>query len=45
LSVRFAELPWRSQYPNLAALSERLEARPSFRQTVPYPQTITDKVV
>ena len=45
LSVRFPELPWRMTYPNLAALSEQLEQRASFRDSVPYAQTITDKVV
>jgi glutathione S-transferase len=45
LSVRFAELPWRERHPNLAALSDRLEQRESFRNSVPYPQTISDKVV
>jgi len=45
LSVRFPELPWRSLYPNLAALSDRLESRPSFQHSVPYPQKISDKVV
>lgn len=45
LSVRFAELDWRGRHPNLAALSGRLEARPSFRGSVPYAQAITEKVV
>jgi glutathione S-transferase len=45
LDVRFPEHPWRSQYPNLVALSARLEARPSFAATVPVPQAISDKVV
>jgi glutathione S-transferase len=45
LSVRFAELPWRQRHPNLAALSDRLEQRPSFKGSVPYPQVISDKVV
>jgi glutathione S-transferase len=45
LSVRFAELPWRERHPNLAALSDRLEQRASFQGSVPYPQTISDKVV
>ncbi|MCC5860220.1 MAG: glutathione S-transferase N-terminal domain-containing protein [Ectothiorhodospiraceae bacterium] len=45
ISVRFPELPWRTRHPNLAALSDRLEARPSFRNSVPYPQTISDKIV
>ena len=45
LSVRFQELPWRTLYPGLALLSDRLEQRPSFRDSVPYAQSITDKVV
>ena len=45
LDVRFPEHPWRQQYPNLVALSARLEARRSFAGTVPVPQTISDKVV
>jgi glutathione S-transferase len=45
LDVRFPEHPWRSQYPNLVALSARLEERPSFAATVPVPQVISDKVV
>ena len=45
LSVRFQELPWRPLYPGLAALSDRLEQRPSFQNSVPYAQTITDKVM
>ena len=45
LSVRFQDLPWRTLHPNLALLSDRLEARPSFKNSVPYAQTITDKVM
>jgi glutathione S-transferase len=45
LLVRFPEFDWRSQYPNLAAFSARVEARPSFAATVPVPQKISDKVV
>lgn len=45
LNVRFAELPWRTQHPNLADLQDRLEERPSFKNSVPYAQTIRDKVV
>ena len=45
LAVRFPELDWRARHPNLARLSDRLEARPSFRNSVPYAQTITDRVV
>lgn len=42
--VRWPDNNWQARYPNLAALSERLERRPSFQGTVPYPQTIRDKV-
>lgn len=45
ISVRFPELPWRSDYPNLAAHSDKLDARPSFRNSVPFAQKISDKVV
>ena len=45
LAVRFAELPWRDRHLNLARLQDRLEARPSFKGSVPYAQVIRDKVV
>jgi glutathione S-transferase len=45
LLVRFPEFDWRSQYPDLAAFSARIEARPSFANTVPVRQVISDKVV
>jgi glutathione S-transferase len=45
LEVRLPELDWRSRYPNLARYVDRLAERPSFRATVPYPQTIRDAVV
>jgi glutathione S-transferase len=45
LAVRFPEFDWAALYPNLAAMSARLEARPSFAATVPVPQSITEKVV
>ncbi|WP_290648279.1 glutathione S-transferase N-terminal domain-containing protein [Aquisalimonas sp.] len=45
LSVRLPELDWRTLYPDLAALSDRLEERCSFRESVPYAQPISDKVV
>lgn len=35
LDLRMAELDWRETYPNLAALMEKLAARPSFADTVP----------
>ena len=45
LSVRWPEYPWRRTHPNLAALSDRLEQRESFKASVPYQQTISDRVV
>lgn len=45
LDVRFPEIPWRSLYPGLAALSDRLETRSSFRESTPVPQAITGPVV
>ena len=45
MAVRFPELPWRTQYPDLAALSDRLEQRPSFKNSVPSAQKISDKIV
>ena len=45
LDVRFPDLPWRTTYPNLAAMSDRLEQRPSFATTTPVAQIITDRVV
>ena len=31
----FRKMPWRSMYPDLARFSDRLEQRPSFKDTVP----------
>lgn len=45
LRVRMQEFDWRAQYPDLARLQDRLEERPSFRDTAPYAQIISDKVV
>jgi glutathione S-transferase len=45
LLVRFPEFDWRSQHPDLATFSARIEARPSFANTVPVRQVISDKVV
>jgi glutathione S-transferase len=35
LDFRFAHIDWRSQYPNVARLYEKLAARPSFIETQP----------
>jgi glutathione S-transferase len=45
LNVRFPDIAWRDQYPTLARYADRLAERPSFRNTVPFPQTIRDAVV
>ena len=45
VSVRLPELDWRSAYPAFARYCEQLEQRPSFRNSSPVPQTITEKVV
>jgi glutathione S-transferase len=45
LRVRFAEFEWMHLYPDLDAYCQRLDARPSFAASVPYPQVISDKVV
>ena len=44
LTVRWPTKPWREQYPNLATYSDRLETRPSFKNSVPVPQLIRDRV-
>ena len=45
LRVRFPEHPWREAYPHLARYSEDLEERQSFKDTIPTPQRISDRVV
>ena len=45
VSLRFQELPWRASHPDLALFCDRLEKRPSFRDTAPVAQTITDRVM
>ncbi len=35
LDLRFSQLNWRDQYPHLARLNEKLQARPSFTSSVP----------
>ena len=45
LDVRFPELGWRTTHPNLSRYMDGLMQRPSFQDTVPYPQTIASAVV
>lgn len=45
LSVRFAELSWRTRWPELARYVDRLDDRPSFKHTMPFAQTFKDKIV
>ena len=35
LDFRFPELPWRTEYPNLVKLHDKLMQRPSFADTLP----------
>ena len=35
MDLRFPELEWRTGYPNLARLADKLAQRPSFRHTTP----------
>jgi glutathione S-transferase len=35
LAFRFPEIVWRTEYPNLARLQDKLAARASFMETVP----------
>jgi glutathione S-transferase len=35
LSLRFPDIDWRGDYPNLARLFDKLSERPSFKDTVP----------
>ena len=45
ISMRWPDHPWRTRHPKLAALSDRLEERPSFAATRPAPQKIVAAVV
>ena len=45
MKVRFPEHPWRTAYPHLDRYSERLEERQSFRDTVPGPQTFSERII
>ena len=43
--VHFSDHGWQEKYPNLKRYSDRLGERQSFKETVPRPQTIKDKIV
>lgn len=45
LEVRFPEFDWRTMHPDLGRYFDGLMQRPSFADTVPYPQSITSAVV
>ena len=45
ISVRWPQIEWRRAYPGLAVHSDRMEQRPSFKNSRPSPQVITDKIV
>ncbi|MDQ1815835.1 glutathione S-transferase N-terminal domain-containing protein [Massilia sp. CCM 9210] len=36
IAFRFPEIDWRTDYPNLAKLFDKLSERPSFKDTVPF---------
>lgn len=40
IDIRLPDDGWRQRHPNLAAYSDRLEARPAFAETQPKPQII-----
>ncbi len=40
IGVRAGTIEWRAAHPNLAAFSDRMETRPSFKISVPYSQPI-----
>lgn len=45
MKVRFSAIDWQKQYPNLKRYLDKLEERESFKNSVPYPQNISDKIV
>lgn len=45
VAVRFSEYGFQDKFPELGRYFAKLEQRDSFKQTVPSPQTITDKIV
>ncbi len=45
LDLRCPEVDWRTPYPNLVAIADRLSERPSFKETVPTPQVLDANVI
>ncbi len=45
LGVRYAAMDWRGAHPDLAAYADGLFDRPSFAGSIPFAQTIRDRVV
>ena len=45
VSLRFAELAWRVQHPELAQFADRLAQRESFKATLPSAQVISERVM
>lgn len=45
LAVRWPKHPWQMEHAGLRAHWEFLESRQSFKDTVPVPQTMTDRIV
>lgn len=45
MAVRWTDHPWMTDYPQLKAYWQKLDARESFANTRPSPQTMKDAVV
>lgn len=45
VDVRLSDYPWRNNYPDLAKYVDGLHERQSFKDTVPFAQKISDKIV
>lgn len=45
VDVRWPDHPWRRTYPNLSRYYDGLSQRQSFKDTLPSPQKISDKIV
>ena len=45
MAVRWTDHPWRQEYPALERYWQGLDARESFANTRPSPQTMKDKIV